>query len=213
MLHVVELRPVAPWMAKVGRSPTRPEWRYFMRPQNVILSLAILATITGTAHANEVSQPSNMATARLADPMLQLAIHQRVVSAKTDMRPAAPAPALSKLQITGIGSSNIGWENIADFQLSTVYDHGGSQLFAEVFELGYGFSRFASMNGGVLPNSSSTSYTVCISGGQYVSPCAAGQTVVGFLLYWNLSGNQNGSFYNQNSGNLGRLYSDRISIL
>jgi hypothetical protein len=184
-----------------------------MRPQNVILSLAILATMIGTAQADEVRPPSNMASARLADPMLQRAIHQRVVSARTDVGPAAPAPALSRLQITAIGSSNVGWENIADIQFSTAYDHGGAQLYAEVFELGYGFSRFASMNGGALPSSSSTSYTVCISGGQYVSPCTAGQTVVGFLFYWNLSGNQNGVFYNQNAGSLGRIYSDRISIL
>ena len=184
-----------------------------MRTRNVILSLAILATIAGTSQASEIRQPSNMATARLADPMLQLAIHQRVVSAKTDVGPTAPAPTLSKLQITGIFSNNVGWEDIADFQFSTVYDHSGAQLFAEVFELGYGFSRFASMNGGGLPSSSSTSYAVCISGGQYVSNCTAGQTVVGFLYYWNLSGNQNGVFYQQNYNNLGRLYFDRITIL
>ena len=183
-----------------------------MRTRNVILSLAILATIAGTTQASEIRQPSNIATARLADPMVQLAIRQRVVSAKTDIGPAGPAPELTNLQITGIFSSNIGWENIANFQPSTVYDHSGTQLYAEVFELGYGYSRFASMNGAGLPNSSSTQYPVCISGGQYVSPCAAGQSIVGYLLYWNLSGNQDGIFYNRNYSNLFGFLSDNISI-
>ncbi len=181
-----------------------------MRTRNVILSLAILATIAGTTQASEIRQPSNIATARLADPMLQLAIRQRVVSAKTDIGPAGPVPELTNLQITGIFSSNIGWENIANFQSSTVYDHSGTQMYAEVFELGNGYLRFASMNGDGLPYS--IQYDVCISGGQYVSPCAAGQTVVGYLLYWILSGNQDGFFYNRTYSNLSGSLSDDIWI-
>ena len=40
---------------------------------------------------------------------------------------------------------------------------------------------------------------VCVTGGSYTWPCTAGQTVVGFLRYYNLDGNQSGLFKYQNT--------------
>lgn len=50
---------------------------------------------------------------------------------------AATAPPLSYVQVRYVGSSNQGWEPIADAQASTTLDHGGAQLRVPTVEVGY----------------------------------------------------------------------------
>ena len=111
-----------------------------------------------------------------------------------------PAPGLTYLQISYVGSSNIGWEQTPDGLYTTVYDHGGAQLRVVTDELGYGNLMVARMNGSVLPSSAQYSNsTICWNGYSYVTPCSAGQTVAGWRRYWNLDGYQSGTFSYQNT--------------
>ena len=54
---------------------------------------------------------------------------------------AQSAPPLSYVQIRYVGSSNQGWEPIADATSTTGLDHGGAQLRVLTVEVGYGTSR------------------------------------------------------------------------
>ena len=108
----------------------------------------------------------------------------------------APAPSLTRIAVYAVGSSDCGWEYMTSIgQFSTTCNHGGSLLRAAVQEIGYGNNPIAWMTGGILP--SSTNYlteSICIVGSSYTSPCPAGYTVVGWMKYYNLDGNQNGLF-------------------
>jgi Domain of unknown function (DUF4879) len=114
----------------------------------------------------------------------------------------APAPPLNYLQVYAVGSSNIGWEILSDaYAWSTSYDHGGQFMYVAVLELGYGGNPFVRMNGGQLPSSANyANDSVCIDAyGQLYTPCAVGQTVAGWLRYFDVSGNQGGQFDYQNT--------------
>lgn len=115
----------------------------------------------------------------------------------SEIVPFAPAPALSSMWVYAVGSSNCDWEYTAGLS-TTSCDHGGAQLRTAVLEIGYGSSRIAWMNGGIL-GSSYANTPVCVTGGYYTWPCTAGQTVVGFLVEYNLDGYQNGLFRYQNT--------------
>jgi hypothetical protein len=121
--------------------------------------------------------------------------------AKTPAAALAAAPPLSKVFVYAVGSTNCGWEYMtAVGQLSTTCDHGGTQLRSAVLEIGYGSNPVAWMNGSVLPASKNyQTNPVCVVNGFYSWPCPAGYTVVGFLRYYNLDGNQNGLFRYQNT--------------
>jgi hypothetical protein len=129
----------------------------------------------------------------------------------------APAPPLSYVQVYAVGSTNVGWETLSNSSaLSTTYDHGGANLYVEVLELGYGGNPIVKMNGGLLPSSANyATYSVCsdVYGNLY-SPCNAGQTVAGWLRYYDVSGNQSGLFEYQNTSlnSPWNTMSDRISI-
>jgi hypothetical protein len=112
---------------------------------------------------------------------------------------AGAAPALSRMWVYAVGSTNCGWESTVGLSVTTC-NHGGAQLRAAVLEIGYGSSRVAWMSGGVLPSSAMYASTpVCVTGGYYSWPCTAGQTVVGFLNEYKLDGYQNGIFKYQNT--------------
>lgn len=128
----------------------------------------------------------------------------------------APAPSLSYLQISYVGSSNYGgWETISSSQISTVYDHGGTQLRVITDEIGYGNIPVARINGGALPSTANyqTAY-ICQSGSSYVTPCSSGQIIVGYRKYWKLDGYQSGIFAYQNTSTNSpwNTLSDSISI-
>lgn len=109
----------------------------------------------------------------------------------------APAAPLTQMWVYAVGSSNCGWENTAGLSVTTC-NHGGLQLRTAVLEIGYGSSRIAWMIGGLLGSPYATT-PVCITGGYYSWPCTAGQSIVGFLVEYNLDGNQSGLFKYQNT--------------
>jgi len=122
-------------------------------------------------------------------------------SGETNSAPAprAPAPPLTAMWVYAVGSTNCGWEYTAGLTTTTC-DHGGPELRTAVLEIGYGASRVAWMNSGLVPSGSMYASTpVCVTGGYYTWPCTAGQTVVGFLNEYNLDGNQSGLFKYQNT--------------
>lgn len=113
---------------------------------------------------------------------------------------AAPAPGLSYLQITNVGSSNVGWELVSAMQTTTAFDHGGMQLRVVTDEIGYGNLPIARHNGAVLPSSANyATQQICWNGSTYIIPCSPGQTVAGWRRYWNLDAHQNGTFSYQNT--------------
>ena len=189
-----------------------------------ITAVSALAFMAGFAHATDTtvqqvevyfgtvpsaSDAAQLATVPVPNPVARS-------GAKAALAAAGPAPALSYLQITNVGSSNVGWEAIAASQTTTAYDHGGAQLRVVTDEIGYGNVPVARYNGGVLPASANyLTQTICWNGSAYVLPCSAGQTVVGYRKYWNLDGKQNGSFSYQNTSTNSpwNTMSDSISIL
>lgn len=89
-----------------------------------------------------------------------------------------------------------GWEHITSKgQFSTVCDHGGSFLRVAVMTIGYGNNRLAWMNGNLLNNSIKNymNEAICTSYGVY-DRCRAGETISGWLRYYNLDGYENGKF-------------------
>lgn len=127
---------------------------------------------------------------------------------------AAPAAPLSYVQVRYVGSSNIGWEAISDSMPSTIQNHGGAQLRVLTVEVGYGISRVAKINGTTLP-SSANYQTIAFCGSNFLTPCSAGQTIVGYSRYWNLDGYQGGSFYYQTTSinSPWNTMSDTLNIL
>ncbi len=64
----------------------------------------------------------------------------------------APAPALSRVTVYAVGSTNCDWKYMTTVgQLSTTCDHGGALLRVAVEEIGYGNNPIAWMNSGLLP--------------------------------------------------------------
>ncbi|MFM8331665.1 MAG: DUF4879 domain-containing protein [Candidatus Methylumidiphilus sp.] len=109
---------------------------------------------------------------------------------------AAPAPGISYVEVRHVGSTNQGWEDLGPNDMATRLDHGGAQLRVITVEIGYGKSPMAFLDGVRLPNSANYSTTTFCSS-NYLIPCRAGQTVMGWVRYWNLDGKQSGRFYYQ----------------
>ncbi len=126
-----------------------------------------------------------------------------------------PAPALSYLEIYAIGSSNYnGWEYVSEGQYSTTYDHGGTTMNAITLELGYGYVPVATMNGGQLPSAASyRSDSLCWGSDGNLDYCSSGETIAGWLKYWDISGQEGGTFTYQNTSfNPTNTMSDTINI-
>lgn len=106
------------------------------------------------------SVPSSTDAAQMATVPVPSAANRS--GAKAALAAAGPAPALSSLQISNVGSSNVGWESITAAQTTTVYDHGGAQLRVVTDEFGYGNVPVARYNGSVLPASANyLTQTIC----------------------------------------------------
>jgi hypothetical protein len=208
----------------VAHSSTQYTQEFTMKHLVKITAVSTLALMAGFTNAADTTAqqveiyfgtvPSVTDAAQLAAVPVPNAANRS--GAKAALAAAGPAPALSSLQISNLGSSNVGWEGIAAAQTTTTYDHGGAQLRVVTDEFGYGNVPVARYNGSVLP--SSTNYltqTICWNGSAYVLPCSAGQTVVGWRKYWNLDGKQNGLFSYQNTSTNSpfNTLSDSISIL
>ena len=102
---------------------------------------------------------------------------------------SGPASGISYFEVIGVFSSQYGgWENIAPYQGSTA-PHGGSQLYTAVLQIGYGNPNPATMNG--ISKTAFFTQPLC---GVNLHNCGVGETIVGWLYYYNYSGQQNGSF-------------------
>ncbi|EYF00985.1 DUF4879 domain-containing protein [Chondromyces apiculatus] len=103
-----------------------------------------------------------------------------------------PAPPLTYLQITGVLSEDDyliygDWENIAPTQTTTLGDHGGSEMYVETFEYGYGTLKYATMDGVQVYEVPGSAYAITDSN----------NVIVGWYRYWDLSGSSGGAFYYQ----------------
>jgi hypothetical protein len=83
----------------------------------------------------------------------------------------------------------VGWETIASYQTTTLNDHGGSQVYAYVWQVGYGNIGTASFNG--ISKTPEQSQYRC---GTDLHICATGETVTGWVYLYNLSGQESGTF-------------------
>lgn len=101
----------------------------------------------------------------------------------------APAPPLSYLEVyAAISTQQQDYEYFSPDQLSSVYDHGGAELYIVTAELGYGHIRYAKFNGGNLEELER----------QHID--LDGDTIVdGWYIWWDASGNESGTFNYQNT--------------
>jgi len=120
----------------------------------------------------------------------------------SSVTPAASASPLTRVAVYAVGSTLYGgYEYMTTLgQLSTVWDHGGTQLRVVVQEIGYGGTPTAYMAGTLLAAAKNYQNTpICIVGGYYTSPCPAGYTIVGWYRYFNLDGYNSGQFTYRNT--------------
>nr|WP_272914317.1 DUF4879 domain-containing protein [Ureibacillus xyleni] len=102
----------------------------------------------------------------------------------------ASAPPLSYLEVFAAISSQYpnDYEFFSPNQLSSVYDHGGDELYIVTEEYGYGHIRYAKFNGVNLKQHMT----------QYID--LNGDSIVdGWYVWWNASGNEEGTFNYQNT--------------
>ena len=116
---------------------------------------------------------------------------------------AAPAPALSYLQIVAVASANSPtWEYVGRDQFLTNVDHGGAWLYIATQERGYGFTPVAKFNGVTVAQDKS-------------EPIVESGLIVGYTRYWYITTNTaNGQFTYQNTSTNSpwNTMSDWISI-
>ncbi|KZN62389.1 hypothetical protein N473_19240 [Pseudoalteromonas luteoviolacea CPMOR-1] len=110
---------------------------------------------------------------------------------QSDISIQGPASGISYYEVFAVGSSNMGWEYPSSSDFSTTKDHGGNQLLVAVIQYGYGNPNKATMNG--LQKSYSNSEYLCGSMSN-LHICKTGETVTGFLYYFDFSGQQSGQF-------------------
>lgn len=100
----------------------------------------------------------------------------------------ASAPPLNQLEVYAAVSTQQTYEYFSQNQLSSVYDHGGAELYIVTEEIGYGHIRSAKFNGNKLS--------------QYMQEHIDynGDSIVdGWYVWWNASGYENGTFNYQNT--------------
>lgn len=170
---------------------------------SMLVSLLALAGALSTANAQQAAPSAQRALSTFPElsgaSVPAQGANAAPQSARSGAVALAAAPSLSNMWVYAVGSSNCGWEYTSGLS-ATSCDHGGAQLRTAVLEIGYGSSPLAWMSGGLLASSTNYQTTpVCVTGGYYSWPCTAGQTVVGFLRYYNLDGYQSGLFKYQNT--------------
>ncbi|GAB0110153.1 DUF4879 domain-containing protein [Pseudoalteromonas distincta] len=134
----------------------------------------------------------------------QLSIHKQTVEAS--------ASGIQYFEVYAVGSTNKGFEDdILPNQTATNEDHGGSQIRVAVIQYGYGNINNATFGG--QSKSFSESVYLCGTLGVDVHNCNPGETVTGWLYYFNFSGPQQGSFsVSSNSTSSPSYWSDSIYI-
>lgn len=119
-------------------------------------------------------------------------LQNKHLQSNDDVGIMAPAPPLSFLQVYAVRSSNYlnfqEYEYFSENQMSSLYDHGGSQMQIVTVELGYGQQGVAKMNNIQLSLIQSRPIDL---NGDYI--------VDGFFKWWNANGYQSGTFSYQNT--------------
>ncbi|MFG1496709.1 YolA family protein [Saccharospirillum sp. HFRX-1] len=164
-----------------------------------LLSVAMAAGISATTHAEDVAGSHQVITAQpvisaQSSPIFTGVKVNEEIQLGSSAR--APAPPLTLVSVLGVYSSSCGWEYPPSGAFSTSCNHGGSIMRVAVLELGYGSNRVAWMNGSVLPSSAMYNRQPVCSNvyGELDLDCSPGQTVVGFVNYYNLDGEVDGQF-------------------
>jgi len=93
--------------------------------------------------------------------------------------------------VYAVGSSNVGWEYVSQWQTTTTQDHGGAQLRVVTITYGYGNPISANING-IL----GTNYRRDVVCGSLsaLHVCANGETITGFIDYFAFDGLQGGTY-------------------
>jgi len=119
---------------------------------------------------------------------------------KGDITVLAPAPPLQYVEIDYVASSDIGWKPVTASAFSTTENHGGPVMLVRVLEVGYGSGPIAKMNGAVLSSSQNYENTRLCWGfdGYLTFSCSSGMTLAGYARYYDVSGNQSGTFEYEN---------------
>lgn len=162
--------------------------------KKALLGFALIATAnTGIMAADiEAGVVKRIADQHKMSPIKQSPIDISSIQIDTGAQSStsfASATGISYFEIGNIGSSNVGWETIASYQTTTLSDHGGSELYAYVWQMGYGNISSASING--ISKTPEQSQYRC---GSNLHTCTTGETVTGWVYLYNLSGQQSGTF-------------------
>ncbi|MCG7537430.1 DUF4879 domain-containing protein [Pseudoalteromonas sp. OOF1S-7] len=112
-------------------------------------------------------------------------------ASKSDVTIMGPASGISYYEVFAVGSTDKGWEYPPASQFSTTEDHGGNQLLVAVIQYGYGNPNQATMNG---QQKSYNSREYLCGSMSNLHICNTGETVTGFLYYFDFSGQQSGQF-------------------
>lgn len=105
---------------------------------------------------------------------------------------AAPAPPLTDLQVYAAWSTNCpvnpDYEYFSSSQFSSVYNHGGGEMYIVTYEIGFGYNRIAKMNGQTLQ---SVAYQAIDLNGDSI--------IDGWFYWWDASAFEYGTFTYQNT--------------
>ncbi|WP_299492672.1 DUF4879 domain-containing protein [uncultured Shewanella sp.] len=96
---------------------------------------------------------------------------------------------ITYFEIVSVGSTQLGWIDVAQSQKATEFDHEGEQLLVVVFQYGKGHSAKASLNG--LEKNAAHSEYLCGELSQ-LHFCQVGEKITAWLHYFDFSGQQHG---------------------
>ncbi len=169
------------------------------------------AGIVKQVSSNHVGKAIGMDTPFIGD--ISIDISDRLAKRQQDQtQTLGAASGITFFEIWDVWSSNQGWDNLqSTSQTSTNKDHGGSGLYVAVLQYGYGNPNNANMNG--ISRAYEFSEKLCGSTAN-LHVCNVGETVTGWLYYFNFSGQQSGTF-NTSSNSIASPYgywSDSIYI-
>ena len=130
---------------------------------------------------------------------------------------AQSAPPLTKVMITGVYSTDIGFtEAITQYQTATVYDHGGAQVRITVREIGYAKSvHTVKLNGTIVSNTVLSTTRLCGTASAPTTTCNSGDIIIGYDKVFQIDGQSGGTFSvsSQNAFSPFNWITDTLNIL
>lgn len=162
----------------------------------MLKALIVITMLSSAAGAIAQTSAPKSEPAPGSAPLLPMTTNTGTVRSGAQITPRGPAPALAKVVVYGVASSQYGdWEYPPQGAFATSADHGGSVMRVAVWEQGYAnsSSRIAKMSGTQLPNAYAET-ALCGTSTTIPYSCGSGQTVTGYMVYYDLDGYQSGSF-------------------